>query len=196
MAIIETYGKELVALAVPLISWALNTFFRRKANLLLAMPHRLTFLVQQPLLDAQGKQIKPSQTVETRSIVVWNSGRETATNIEWVFNWKPMCLNLWPLRHFREHVQADGRYVIIFESLAPREHIGCEVMSINYELPSLSTVRSDQCMARPIDMYPQPILPIWRRRANTLLMLAGIGILVYATLVLLQFLILRTPFPS
>ena len=196
MAFIETYGKELVALAVPLVSWALNTFFRRKASLLLAIPHRFTFLVQQPLVNAQGQQISPNQTVETRSIVVWNSGRETATNIEWVFNWKPMCLNLWPLRNYREHTQADGRYVIIFESLAPREHIGCEIMSINHEVPNLATVRCDQCVARGIEMYPQPILPPWKRRALVLLMLLGLGFLVYVALVVLQFLILRTPFPS
>jgi hypothetical protein len=50
MTFLETYGKEIVALFVPLLTWVLNTFFRAKARLFLANPHTFTFLVQQPLL--------------------------------------------------------------------------------------------------------------------------------------------------
>jgi hypothetical protein len=86
----ETYGKEIVALLVPLVTWAMNTFFRARARLLWASPHTFTFLVQQPLLDAQGNQVSPSQTVHTRSLIVWNAGKDTATNVESVFNWEPL----------------------------------------------------------------------------------------------------------
>ncbi len=82
MTFLETYGKEIVALFVPLVTWALNTFFKAKARLLLASPHTFTFLVQQPLLDPQGKQISPSQTGHTRSLMLWNAGKDTATKVE------------------------------------------------------------------------------------------------------------------
>jgi hypothetical protein len=193
MTFIETYGKEIVAIAVPLLTWALNTFFKAKAKLLLASPHTFTFLVQQPLVDDGGKQISPTQAVKTRSLMVRNAGRETATKLEWVFNWKPLCINIWPSRHFDEHVQPDGRYVMIFPSLAPGEYLGCELFSINGDLPNLVTVRSDQCVAQTIAMYPQPVRPTWQRRLAILFWLAGLGVAVYAMLLLLQFLILKTP---
>ncbi len=194
MTFLETYGKEIVALFVPLVTWGLNTFFKAKARLLLASPHTFTFLVQQPLLDPQGKQISPSQTVHTRSLMVWNAGKDTATKVEWVFNWKPLCINVWPPRHFGEHTEPDNRYVMIFDSLAPNEYLGCELFSINAELPNLLTVRSDQCVAQTINMYPQPVIPNWKRRIAVALTFAGLALVVYATIVLLQFLVLRTPF--
>lgn len=194
MTLLETYGKEIISLFVPLLVWALNTFFKAKAKLLLASPHTFTFLVQQPLLYPQGNQISPTQTVHTRSLMVWNSGKETATKVEWVFNWKPLCLNVWPSRHFEEHTEPDNRYVMIFESLAPNEYLGCELFTINSDLPNLITVRSDQCVAQNINMYPQPVVPNWQRRIAVALMLSGLALVVYASILLFQFLVLKTPF--
>lgn len=193
MTLVETYGKEIVAIATPLITWVLNTFFKSKAKLLLASPHTFTFLVQQPLVGTDGKQISPTQTVKTRSLMLRNAGREPATNLEWVFNWKPLCINVWPSRHFDEHVETDGRYVMIFPSLAPGEYLGCELFSINADLPNLIIVRSDQCVAQTIAMYPQPVRPAWQRKLATLFWLAGLGVAVYGALLLLQFLVLKTP---
>lgn len=190
MSLVQTYGKELVALLVPLIAWSLSTFFRSKAKLYVSNPHTFTFLVQQPLLNAEGQQISPTQTVHTTSLVVWNGGRETATKIELVFNWKPLCVNFWPPRSFEEHVEPDRRFVIIFESLAPNESIGCELMSLNAELPRLLTIRSEQCVATFVPMYPQPIVAPWKRRVDVFLALLGIGVMIYGLLALLQWLVL------
>lgn len=193
MTAIETYGKEIVALLVPLITWTMNTFFKAKARLFLANPHTFTFLVQQPRLDAQGNQIAPTQTVHTRSLMVWNAGRETATKLELVFNWKPLCINIWPSRHFSEHMEPDGRYVLIFDSLAPNEYLGCELLSLNSDLPNLAIVRSDQCVAQSVTMYPQPVVAVWKRRVGAGLMFAGLALTVYASILLLQFLVIKTP---
>jgi hypothetical protein len=80
MNLLQTYGKELVALLVPLVTWVLNTFFKRKARLLWANPHAFTFLIQEPLKDAQGAVIQPAQNVHTGSYMLWNAGRDTATH--------------------------------------------------------------------------------------------------------------------
>lgn len=105
---LQTYGKEIVALVVPLITWGLNTFLRSRARLNVATPHSFTFLIQQPLMDNSGNQVSPTQTIHTNSFVVYNDGRDTATKIEIVLNWKPMCVNIWPSRHYEEHVGQVG----------------------------------------------------------------------------------------
>jgi hypothetical protein len=191
--LIETYGKEIVALLVPIIAWALNNFLRAKAKLQVALPHQFTFLVQQPLINADGHQISPNQTVKTNSFIIRNDGRESATKLELVFNWKPMCLNLWPMRHFEEHIEADGRYVLVFENLAPKEVLGVEVLSVNQDLPSLLNVRSAECVAQNINMYPQPTVSNTLRIFVGFLMFFGLATLVYLSIVLVQFLVLRTP---
>ncbi len=191
MSVIETYGKEIVAVLVPFLTWILNTFFKAKTKLYLASPHSFIFLVQQPWTDAQGQQW-PTQSVNTSSIVLWNGGREPATRVEWVFNWKPQCINVWPSRHFVEHTDADGRYIMIFDSLAPNEMMGCEVLVVNAPLPQLLTVRSDQCVALTVNLVPQIPLEPWKRRTAILLMLAGLALAVYLVIALLQLLVLRT----
>ena len=193
MNFVESYGKELIALAVPLIGWALNTYFKARAKLILANPHTFTFLVQQPLLDASGIQVSPTQAVHTRSLMVWNAGKESASKIEWVFNWKPLCINVWPSRHYTEYTETDNRFVMIFDSLAPNEYVGCEILSLNQQLPDLITVRSDQCVAKTINMFPQPFVPDFTRRISTALRLAGVALLIYVAIEILQFLILKTP---
>ena len=191
---LQTYGKEIVSLIVPLLAWMLNTFFKAKARLLIANPHSFTFLVQEPLRDPSGTVVSNTQTIQTRSFVVSNSGRETATNVEVIFNWKPQCVNLWPARNYEERTDPDGRYAMIFKSLAPRENLGFEMFSINHDVPALIVARCDQCAATFINMAPQPIAAPWKRRAVIFLAFAGLSTVVYAAIVLLQFLVLRTPY--
>jgi len=193
MTFLETYGKEIVSLLVPIIAWVLNNLFKAKAKLHVALPHKFTFLVQQPRLDEQGNTITPTQTVHTNSFIIRNAGREAATKVELVFNWKPMCLNLWPVRHYEEHIEPDNRYVLIFDNLAPAEVLGVEVLSVNYDLPNLVTVRSAECIAQNINMYPQPVVSQSVRVIVTVLMALGLAAAVYLAIILVQFLVLKTP---
>ena len=175
------------------MTWVLNSVFKSKAKLQVALPHQFTFLVQQPLIDANGTQVSPTQTVKTNSFIIRNAGREPASKVELVFNWKPTCLNLWPIRHYEEHVEPDMRYVLIFDSLAPDEVLCIEVLSVNYDLPDLITVRSAQCIAQDIRMYPQPVVSSYVRITRAVLMALGLAATVYLAIILIQFLVLKTP---
>jgi hypothetical protein len=189
----QTYAKELFSLLVPIVAWGLKRAFQAKAKLVLATPHRFTFLVQEPWRDETGKVKSPTQTVNTTSFLLKNTGSVSAKNVELVFNWKPLCLNYWPPRHTTEHIEPDNRYVLIFDSLAPNEVIGCELLSINYDNPDLVTARCEQCVSQTIEMYPQAVAKLWQIRTIQLLSFAGLGTVVYLILFLLQFLILKTP---
>ncbi len=193
MGFLQSYAKEIFSLLIPLITWLLNNQFKARAKLLLAIPHSFTFIVQEPLRDADGEILSATQTVHTASHVLTNSGRETATNVELVFNWKPLCINIWPSRHYEEHTEEDNRHVMIFDSLAPNEQIGFELLSINNDLPNLVNARSDQCTATTIAMYPQPILAAWKRRLAVTLLFFGFSFAIYISILLLQFLILAAP---
>jgi len=111
MDFISTYGKEIVSLLVPFITWFLNVGIRPKAKLIWTSPHSFTFLVQEPLRDAEGNVLHPSQKVATASIKVINTGRDTANKIELIFNWKPQYINLWPVRHYDQITDPDGRHI-------------------------------------------------------------------------------------
>ncbi|HIF5652312.1 TPA: hypothetical protein ACX3DX_004553 [Vibrio parahaemolyticus] len=189
MDFLQQYAKEIFALSVPLLTWFLNFYFKAKAKLHVASPHGFTFLVEEPVKDENGEIVSPRQTVKTMSHIVSNPGQDTATKVELVFNWKPPCINIWPSRHFIEHEQNDGRYVMVFDSLAPREQIACELLSVNNDLPALINVRSDQCTATQIAMFPQPVVALWKQRVSAILMFLGLSLAIYIGTVFLQFLL-------
>jgi hypothetical protein len=126
---LSTYSKEIVALLAPFIAWSLSNRFQNRARLIQSTRHAFTFLIQQPLIGPDGKQISPAQTVNTASVSVVNAGRQVATKVEVVFNWKPQHLNIWPLRHYTENMAPDGRFSLNFDSLAPKEIIGFELLA-------------------------------------------------------------------
>lgn len=192
--VLQTYGKEIFSLLVPLVAWILNAHFRARAKLIIARPHAFTFLVEQPLVDPSGNVVSPTQTMVTSSYFLANIGRETATVVEIVFNWKPYCINIWPVRHYEERLETDRRYTITFASLSPREHIGVEIFNINNQLPDLLIARSDQCVAHTTYMLPQPVVPAWKRRLAVFLLFAGLAASIYVFTLLLQFLVLKTPY--
>ncbi len=191
---IDGGGQESATLLIAASHSNLPNWFRVRAKLQLAAPHRFTFLVQEPLRNEDGDVISPNQTVHTASHVLTNAGRETATKVELVFNWRPLSINIWPSRHHEDETEQDGRYVMIFESLAPGEQIGFELLSVKSDLPSFINARSDQCTTDTVDMYPQPVVATWKRRLAVGLLFLGFAAAIYIAVVTLQFLILGTPY--
>jgi len=193
MSIIQTYGKELVALLVPFIAWMLNRFFQAKAKLNISSPHGFVFLVDKPLYNEHGGLERKELTVYTKSYVLINAGRVTSTNIEIVFNWRPMCINMWPIRSHSERIENDNRCILMFNSIAPGEILGLEILDINRQLPDLVSARCDQCIAHNVVMYPQPVVSNLTRFVCALLLALGLGAGVYIVILLIQFLVLQTP---
>lgn len=193
MDFFRTYAKEIVSVAVPILSAIIGRLSRSRVRLTYSTPHGFTFLVQEPLRNAAGEVIKATQTVQTRSIWFRNSGRAIAHHVELVFNWKPLCINNWPARHVEERIEADGRYVLILESLAPSEDFGCELLAVNKDLPQIITVRCDEGTGRLIRMHPQPSVARWRVWLILALAFIGFVAAIYLLLVILQWLILKTP---
>ena len=193
MELLQLYGKEIISSIIPLVIWILNTFFKSRAQLIFAKPHEFTFLIQEPLYDDQKNLINASQTASTISHLIFNTGRKTATNVEITFNWKPMHINIWPTRMYRENIDKDGRYTLILENLTPKEGLTCELLSVNNRLPELLSVRSDQCVGKSLNMLPQPILSNWQRRTYIALLILGVSSAIYWLITILQLVILHTP---
>ncbi|SDX47456.1 hypothetical protein SAMN05518669_10515 [Variovorax sp. YR634] len=241
---IAAYGKELVALFVPLLTWFLNVGMKAKVRLVWSVPNEFTFLVADPSQE-QGQQSSafqqpqptPAQPVQTQSappappqqvpaqpalaqpvptpaqtpqaqaqpaqqpvtnvftasVRLMNLGREPAKKVEVVFNWKPDLLNMWPIRAFEESIDNSRRYIIKFDSFAPKEELRIEVMNVNKPLPALLTVRCDQCVGQRMDIRWVRALPPAVIGLMQFLCFLGFGTSIYGLILLLQLLVLRTP---
>ena len=64
---------------------------------------------------------------------------------------------------------------------------------MNVDAPELVTARSDQAIGQRVNMYPQPVVSHGIRTLAGALMFVGLATSVYAAIVLLQFLVLKTP---
>lgn len=191
MGFLSLYGKEIFSIFVVLLTWLLNNRFKNKAKLSYGCQHGFTFTVQEPLHGANGEVILNTQLVYTRSIILVNEGRESATNISLVFNYQPMCVNFWPVHHYEEKTEKDGRYIVTFESLAPNDSIQCEILSINREAPSILAVRAKECRATQVNIITQKSVSSIVWRFGVFLTLLGIGTLTYLVIVILQWLITK-----
>src|SRR5215216_56769 len=94
------YSKEIVALVVSVLGTLFARVIQPRAKLIHTERHSFHYIVQEPLRDASGNIVRPTQSVTVRSFSVSNTGKSTATNVELVFNWKPAYFNVWPLRHY------------------------------------------------------------------------------------------------
>lgn len=193
MQFFQEYGKEIVSLLVPFITWFLNVGLKRKPKLIWTARHSFTFIVREPIHDPAGNVISPSQTVHTASIRVINTGRETANKVELVFNFKPQFLNLWPVRSYVDKTDQDQRHMLIFDNLSPREEIGLEIMSINNDLPALLQVRSAECVAENIAVTWIPQFPKWKLGLARAFLYLGFATSIYLIIALVQILVLKTP---
>lgn len=180
---IQTYLKEIVAIFSPIVAWILNNRLQPKARLVYGTRHTFTFLIQEPLRNDAGEIVSPTQTVNTASVQLINQGRVAATKLEIVFNWKPQHLNIWPARPYDEHISPDGRYSVLFGSLSPGEVVGFELLAVNAQLPALTTVRSEQSVAKNTPLLPQPVQPRWKQIVGVWFLVVGFGATIYFALV-------------
>lgn len=193
MVFLNLYGKEIFSVFIVLLTWMLNNRFRGKAKLSYGIRHGFTFLVPEALYDANGQQIRDSQLVHTRSVIIVNEGRESATKVTIVFNYKPMYLNVWPVHKYEtSFTEMDNRYVVTFDNIPPNDSLACELLSINNQLPEILTIKSNECRAQQVAIVNQKATNNILKRCCMLLLFLGIGTFTYLFIVTLQWLLLKT----
>ena len=193
MDFLASYGKEITSLFVPFVTWLLNSGLKAKAKIIYASPHSFVFLVQEPIRDAEGQIVAPTQRISTASIKIRNTGREAANRLEVVFNWKPLYINIWPVRNYESKTDQDNRYYVTFESLAPKDEIGIEIMTLNADLPELLAVRSAECIAQQEKLMWVSYASAIKINIIRCLLALGASTVIYILIVLIQFLVLKTP---
>lgn len=192
MNILSQYGKEIISILVPFITFLLNSYFKGSAKVSIGELHFFSFLIEEPLKDEHGNIVNTKQTVNTKSYIIVNDGREAAKKLELIFNYKNMYLNVWPVRQYTESYDPNGRYVITFDYIAPKEDFRCEVLSINSEIPELLIARSEQGLAKSISLYPQKVFnPLFVKFIQSCIFIGMAGF-VYILIVILQWLITKT----
>lgn len=192
MSILTQYGKEIFAFVIPVFTLIINKFFKNSAKISFGKLHQYSYLIDRDVSGEGGESLPQKVVVHTESYVFNNEGREAATSLEIVFNYKPMYLNIWPSRHYTIKTDPDQRYILFFEYLAPKESITCALMSVDSALPVLLSVRCKEGVAENITIIPQKRQrPLLIKFVGVLIFMGSVS-LVYSAVVLLQWLLLKT----
>ncbi len=179
VTLLQTYGKEFFAVAMVLFSFGLHRIFRLRPKILYSVKHSSDYPINEPLLDQDGNVVLHNQIVRTASIIAGNNGLQPAKNVEFTFNWQPKIFTFYPGRKIKTETDEFGRWSIQLESLAPNETFSIEILSVNADLPLLSSMRSDEAEGKHVLMQPQRVYPVWVIRSLGALLLLGIGTTIY-----------------
>lgn len=124
---------------------------------------------------------QPPAIVHTHAIVIYNSGREAATNVRVGHLNLPQNINIFPPVAHEVQRQPNGSGEIIIPTLVPSEQI---TISYLYFPPLLWNgvnvyTKCDEGMATVVQTLHTPVLGPWTRRALRILIFVGLLTLVY-----------------
>jgi hypothetical protein len=190
MSFFQTYSREIVSLLVPFVGALIANIFRARAKLIWSEHNSRVMLSEEFIHVEVGPPQRRQLIIRTSSLFIQNLGRDAATDVEIVLNWKPQHLNIWPQRHYEQKENPEGRLIIQLANFAPKEFLGIDVLTVNSDMPALIQVRSAQGVATQIKTIQQPIHPKWKIGLVLYLMFMGAVATVYAVITLLQILVL------
>lgn len=101
-----------------------------------------------------------NMVLNVNSLLVVNNGRGGASSVEVVLNWKPLGLSVAPPRQYFPSNNPEGRYVMMFPNLGPKESFAVHMID-GKELPDVVGVRSESGDAKHVSSQPQITYPRW-----------------------------------
>ena len=171
-------GPLILSVAATVIGGLVLAWMQPKVKIIWSEPFQFNYLIRPP-----GNPPPPQITINTRTVFVQNSGRQSANGVEVILNWKPETHNLWPIIPHETEVMDDQRFVIRVHNLGHREWFRIEMLSAS-DLPQVVRVRSPEGEARQVDMGPMRIYSKWFNIGALVLMVIGLFAIIYHTIAL------------
>jgi len=170
--LVKPYDAQLVSFLLTLASGAIIWLFQRRVRLTWGVTHRFIHTIlnkQAQTNNHQGIQAdkekveeEPDWTrmaVESAEYIIFNDGRKPATNLEATFNYQPASFEVWPQRAYTTEVNPNGKLIVRFEGLAPKEQFTIHMLNINEATPNLLGLRCSEVTAKGIETRPMRVWP-------------------------------------
>lgn len=168
----------VLRIAMPLVALivgvALNKAVEDRPGLVTYYGHTSAHVLKDPAGQ------RPDIQIHTHSVVVRNSGRKTATNVRVGHIFLPDFNVFPPVKHDVEYF-ASGAADIVFPTLVPKEQV---TIGYVYFPPVIfnqinTNVKSDEAIARVLDVLPTPQPARWLVRVAWMLAFVGFVTVLY-----------------
>ena len=185
MSVLGPYSKEIVAAFLTLVVWGIQRILTAQAKIWYGIPHEFCYLVDESVTEPDGTLAIRKANVYAKTYHIANVGRSPATKVEVTFNQKPPHLNIWPVRKSNPTTEPDGRHILTFESVAPKDRIVIELISYNQPVPDVILLRCHECIPVKIPMLILRDFGKWRY-FFAFLALTGMATLIYVFFLIVQ----------
>jgi hypothetical protein len=162
---------RVIAFVVTGILAIIGRKFTPKAKVVWGTSHGFSFTVP------KNNNNNGPYTFHTGTVFIQNVGRDTATDIEVHFNFRPEHFQIWPAFSWKEETNPEGHYAVVIKNLGKREFVTIEMIS-GIALPLLLRVRTAKGECRQVQMAPQQVFSRGVRWILIGLLLLGIFALV------------------
>lgn len=126
------------------------------------------FQFQVPLPDGQ-----TTATIWTHALSIQNVGWRAATKVEVIHQSKPQYFQIQPGVKFTESTNPTGEHVISIDSLARREFVTVQILSLNVQPPNLVGVKSADGQSRLTSTQQTFVISKSRRWVLVVLLVIG-----------------------
>jgi hypothetical protein len=116
---------------------------------------------------------KPTQ-VNVEKHFLQNTGRKPATNVEFVYGFKPSEVSVWEPRNYEPKITPEGHFVLIIPQIAPKELVIIDSIYINSPAALVLSVKCADCQGKEVEFRVNRHLGDKVNFALLLLMLLGL----------------------
>ncbi|KZM48273.1 hypothetical protein [Labrenzia sp. OB1] len=176
MELLGQYGAQLVAFGLAVLLALAKYFFQPKVKLVWGRSHGFLHNVTlEKVVDDQNDYI----LIGTSYHLLSNAGRKAATDVEVTFNYIPKNFEVWPQRQYETSVNPNGRFIVCFGGIAPKEQVSLNVLTFTNEAPAILSVRSKETTGKAIPLTVIRLLPAWGQMLVLFLLVLGLAAGIY-----------------
>ncbi len=183
---VQNYAPQLVAAGLTLILGVIQWLFKPIVKLQWGLSHG--FIHSLHPINREQEPPLPAISVHTTSYIMINQGKKTAHNVVSTFNYQPASIEIWPQRDFETSVNPNGKYIIKFDTLAPKEQFSINLITIDRHAPDLLNVRCDEACGQQINIWPVRQWPQAFLYFLTMLLAFGVFATIYLFILFISFL--------
>ncbi|WP_422037611.1 hypothetical protein [Roseibium sp.] len=176
MELFGQYGAQFVSFGLAIVLAIAQYFLQPKVKLVWGLTHGFMHKVT---LEQTSEEEADHIAICTNYHLLSNNGRGVATDVEVTFNYIPKNFEVWPQRQFETSVNPNGRFIVKFGSIAPREQISLNVLMLHGETPSILSVRSNEATGKLIPLIVNRRFPRWLYVVVGALLVLGFASFIY-----------------
>ena len=152
----------------------MSRYIEPRVRLVHWWPGFFTFAL--PLPNPAGGQ--QTVGVSTHALTIQNLGWRIANQVEIIHGQAPQLFRMQPQMNFTQALLPNGEHVITIRTLAPREWVTIQVLTVG-PLPPLRVVRSNEGQSTQVTTQQTFVISRARRRVLQVLLILGLATAIY-----------------